>query len=364
MTQPKGPTTHLTSPGNREVWLGFGTGLSCPFFEYFGDRDEWRATVDGTAGRGINLCDRDNKGQRPEDDHSTFKYSKEAKLRKMSLSCPAESDSGDENHDKTYKPKKTPPNSEEESSGLEAENSDIQVEIPSSKDKKPKKKAKTITYISDGDTDITVEEIQGMKVGRNPVKAQWAFSLWTPRPAFDKQKPVWKWGCNHCPKYRCTPRTAVCKKYENEILKCPPSSNFISHSLKCKFVPATESWPAFEAPRNTGSVGGDGGSTVITRGIEAQRSFMDGFSACGIDNPAKAVTGKGFREHLVKGIIEDDLPYSLGEKAGMLKLFEYVLPRGIATPSHQTVRRDLDILYEQLDERLNKELKSNNRFLD
>ena len=96
---------------------------------------------------------------------------------------------------------------------------------------------------------------------------------------------------------------------------------------------------------------------MIARGIEAQRSFMDGFSARGIDNPARAVTSKGFREHLVKGIIEDDLPYSLGEKAGMSKLFEYVLPRGITTPSHQTVRCDLDILYEQLDEKLNKELK-------
>jgi hypothetical protein len=104
-------------------------------------------------------------------------------------------------------------------------------------------------------------------------------------------------------------------------------------------------------------MGGDGGSTAIVRGIEAQRSFMDGFSARGIDNPAKAVTSKGFREYLVKGIIEDDLPYSLGEKAGMSKLFEYVLPRGITTPSHQTVRRDLDILYEKLNEKLNKELK-------
>jgi hypothetical protein len=84
---------------------------------------------------------------------------------------------------------------------------------------------------------------------------------------------------------------------------------------------------------------------------------MDGFSARGIDNPVKAVTSKGFWEHLVKGIIEDDLPYSLGEKAGMLKLFKYMLPHGIATPSHQTVRRDLNILYEKLNEKLNKELK-------
>jgi hypothetical protein len=51
----------------------------------------------------------------------------------------------------------------------------------------------------------------------------------------------------------------------------------------------------------------------------------------------KWLQARDFGEHLVKGIIKDDLPYSLGEKAGMLKLFKYVLPYGIATPSHQTV---------------------------
>jgi hypothetical protein len=37
-----------------------------------------------------------------------------------------------------------------------------------------------MTYILDGDTDIMIEEIKGTKVGWNPVKAQWAFSLWIP----------------------------------------------------------------------------------------------------------------------------------------------------------------------------------------
>ena len=92
-------------------------------------------------------------------------------------------------------------------------------------------------------------------------------------------------------------------------------------------------------------------------GIEAQRSFMDGFSASGLQNPAKTVTGKGFREHLVKGIIEDDLPYSLGEKEGMRKLFSYLLPRGISCPSHQTVRRDLDVLYDKVNEKVNHTLQ-------
>jgi hypothetical protein len=43
---------------------------------------------------------------------------------------------------------------------------------------------------------------------------------------------------------------------------------------------------------------------------------MKAFIQRGIDNPAKQVTVKGFREHLVKGIIEDDLPFTLGREAG------------------------------------------------
>jgi len=37
------------------------------------------------------------------------------------------------------------------------------------------------------------------------------------------------------------------------------------------------------------------------------------------------------------GLVEDDLPYSLGEKQGMRKLFAYLVPRGITVPSHQTI---------------------------
>ena len=49
---------------------------------------------------------------------------------------------------------------------------------------------------------------------------------------------------------------------------------------------------------------------------------MDCFSICSLQNPEKTVTRKGFQEQLVKGIIKDDLPYSLGEKLGMSKLFD------------------------------------------
>jgi hypothetical protein len=105
-------------------------------------------------------------------------------------------------------------------------------------------------------------------------------------------------------------------------------------------------------------MGGDGESGANTfAGIGAQRDFMDNFSAWDLQNPAKTVTSKGFREWLVKGIIKDDLPYLLGEKPGMSKVFDYVLPRGISTPSHQTVQCDLDVLHEKLDEKLNEQFQ-------
>ena len=139
--------------------------------------------------------------------------------------------------------------------------------------------------------------------------------------------------------------------------KRPPSSNFISHSLACKSVPEALTWVAYEA-HNGAEVGSNKQSDIrVSGGAEAQRALMDRFSARGLQNPAKAVTSKGFREHLVKGIIEDDLPYSLGEKAGMSKLFEYLLPYGMSTPSRQTIRRDLDVLYNELDEKLNRILQ-------
>ena len=107
---------------------------------------------------------------------------------------------------------------------------------------------------------------------------------------------------------------------------------------------------------NGGEIEGDQAGTTISV-LGAQCSFMKDFSVCGHDNPEKIVTRKGFHEFMVKGIVEDNLPYSLGKKGGMSKLFEYLLPRSFAIPSHQTIQCDLDILYEKLDNKLNEQLK-------
>jgi hypothetical protein len=119
-------------------------------------------------------------------------------------------------------------------------------------------------------------------------------------------------------------------------------------------MPATKTWAAYDSDTIGGvKAGGSAPEGSATSGLEKQRSFIQAFAARGLENPEKQVTKRGFREHLVKAIIEDDLSYSLGEKPGMKKLFTYVLPRGFAIASHQTVRRDLDLLYEQLSTKIN-----------
>jgi hypothetical protein len=102
--------------------------------------------------------------------------------------------------------------------------------------------------------------------------------------------------------YRLTPQTENCKKYEKETIKCPSSSNFISHSSKCKSIPAEHAWAAYEAQRvgtdgeavSVSSVASLSGVATSTSGLEAQHLLMDSFSAHGLQNPAKVVMSKGF----------------------------------------------------------------------
>lgn len=158
-------------------------------------------------------------------------------------------------------------------------------------------------------------------------------------------------------KYRCSPQSPDCKIYENETIKRPGSSNFIAHSQACKSIPAAKTWARFQIQDGAETDGDRDIGAGSNSGIQAQRTLMHEFGVRGLEYPEKNVTRKGFREHLVKGIVEDDLPYSFGEKGGMKKLFEYVLPCGFGTPSHQTVRQDIDLLYDQLNEKLNHTLQ-------
>ena len=124
--------------------------------------------------------------------------------------------------------------------------------------------------------------------------------------------------------------------------------------MKCKSMPLYSLWDEWRKREQLGKKHEDEGEVT---GVSAQHVMMEGFVARGAANPEKTVTQRGFREHLMKGIIQDDLPYSLGEKPVMQKLLHYLLPCGFTIPSHQTVRRDLDKLYSILNNKLNTIMK-------
>jgi hypothetical protein len=93
--------------------------------------------------------------------------------------------------------------------------------------------------------------------------------------------------------------------------------------------------------------------------VNGRQQVMANFIKQGVENPRKCPTTlskKGFREYFVMGIIEDDLPYTFGEKPGMEKLFQYVLPADYTIPSRKTVRRDLDLLHEEISTKITDSL--------
>ncbi len=75
------------------------------------------------------------------------------------------------------------------------------------------------------------------------------------------------------------------------------------------------------------------------RSSDVMRSFIQR----GIENPAQEVTKKGFRMHFVKGIVEDDLPFTFGEGKCMSCCFKYVLPKTCKVPARTMVRHDLGL---------------------
>jgi hypothetical protein len=61
---------------------------------------------------------------------------------------------------------------------------------------------------------------------------------------------------------------------------------------------------------------------------------------------------------LVEAIVEDDLPFSVAEKGGALRLLDHLVPRGVkARIPHQTVLRDIDGLHKALRNKLKKLIK-------
>lgn len=169
--------------------------------------------------------------------------------------------------------------------------------------------------------------------------------------------------------YRTSTRTKNVKDYTKETLELKINSNFISHFDTCAGLPKNKNFEAFIEAEECAKHGpvaptkqaAFSGTTDVDDGDEGttarSRLVLSKFVASGNENPAIEVTQKGFRELFVRAVIEDDLPFLLGEKPGISRLLTYLLPSHYAIPTRKTVRRDLDLLYSKLNDELNSELK-------
>lgn len=91
--------------------------------------------------------------------------------------------------------------------------------------------------------------------------------------------------------------------------------------------------------------------------LQKHRKALKGYITRGFENPAKEFSKREFRQRLSKAIIRDDEPFTFCEGAGMQDLFEYILPPNVRLPSHQTIQRDLDKLYEAISLKVTATIK-------
>jgi hypothetical protein len=149
---------------------------------------------------------------------------------------------------------------------------------------------------------------------------------------------------------RRSSRTDGCKNYADETISRPVSTNFTSHTNLCKGRPASEDFGAEKK----------GGQVVLNvdepaSGIAGQRKLILDFTQKGIQNPQQLYTKTLFRERFVKAVIRDDLPFRFGEGKGIIDLFK-IFPEKPDLPSHQTVRRNLDMLHASISTSITNEI--------
>ncbi|KAG8951470.1 hypothetical protein FRC04_006002 [Tulasnella sp. 424] len=225
-------------------------------------------------------------------------------------------------------------------------------------------RGKTPLSGSSGDERESENEVPKVSAVRKSTISLWAFAHWTLTPANQKGCTIWVWTCNWCEAIRTTPRTSGVKDYSNETLDRPLVSNFSSHlkSNKCK-IPAKYAYGANvpSSKSETLSTTTSEPQSVFKLAPEAklgyQQQIMHDFTVRAKEEPAPTFSREGFRLHLVKAIIRDGLPFAFTEGSGIKQLFKYSMP-AITLPSRHTIRRDLDVLYGVLREKLKERIKA------
>ena len=135
---------------------------------------------------------------------------------------------------------------------------------------------------------------------------------------------------------RSVKRSPGCENFEDEKPQ-PPLGNLATHISKDHPL----EWAGNSAaPRPS--------SAPINQGYTAASAkLMKDLLAKGQLNPKKFPTKKGFLKYFAAWLLEDDLPFTMGETPGIRRLFKY-LEVTYQLPSDTTVRNALAKIYIEL----------------
>ncbi|KAF5366557.1 hypothetical protein D9758_009004 [Tetrapyrgos nigripes] len=187
---------------------------------------------------------------------------------------------------------------------------------------------------SDGETAIC--EAQQDKGSRRGPKSNTLDYFTEPK----RRDGHWVFKCKTCQATRSTPAKPGCLSFFDERPH-PQISNLTSHlrSHKSKGEIKDE----------------DSANAMLVEGDDASRSLMQRYIRKGLENPAYEPTEKGFRQYIAAWILEDNLPFTMGESTALRRVFEYVKVR-FALPSDTTVRKTLDDITKELHTNLVEEI--------
>ncbi|EUC60715.1 Zf(Bed)-4 protein, putative [Rhizoctonia solani AG-3 Rhs1AP] len=166
----------------------------------------------------------------------------------------------------------------------------------------------------------------------------------------DTGKPTWLFRCKYCDSIRRFRRTDGCSEFSNERQHIS-ATNLVAHLNKCTRLPVEQKLKAVKARLNHPSE-----PETLTPAQASVASVFRSSPRALVQQPV-AISNSLFRSTLIQGVVRDNYPLTFGEGRGMQQVFALTSPH-FKLPSHQTMRTDLDKLYDILKGRVLHLLKS------
>lgn len=126
--------------------------------------------------------------------------------------------------------------------------------------------------------------------------------------------------------------------------KPPSASNLATHLRECGAIPPELTFDPAKGPGHLASP-----PKTLTPAQASLAAVVKDQNP--IPKPPTALTPSRFRSTLIQGVVFDNYPLTFGEGAGMRQVFHLLNPT-VELPSHQTMRHDLDQLFNVLFSRV------------